>query len=71
MVVHDTDLTVDVAMAVAGRMSGQPLGEEVRPFVEAMVKEEGRVVLRCKPYATFATPPRHLHKNDQDEKVTH
>lgn len=20
---------------------------------------------------TFATPPRHLHKNDQDEKVTH
>lgn len=67
----DLALTTDVAMAVAGRMSGQALDEEARPFVEAMVKEEGRVVLRCKPYATFATPPRHLHKNDQEEKITH
>ena len=70
-VVRDDDLTVDVAMAVAGRMSGTPLGDDARPFVEAMVQEEGRVVLRCTPYATFATPPRHLHRNDQDEKVTH
>jgi hypothetical protein len=68
---RDRDLTTDVAMAVAGRMSGTPLGDEARPFVEAMVQEEGRVVLRCTPYATFATPPRHLHDNDQDEKVTH
>jgi hypothetical protein len=68
---RDPDLTTDVAMAVAGRMSGQPLGEEARPFVEAMVREEGRVVLRCRPYATFATPPRHLHANDQAEPVTH
>ena len=67
----DLTLTTDVAMAVAGRMSGQALGEEARPFVEAMVKEEGRVVLRCRPYSTFATPPRHLHKNDQEEKITH
>ena len=68
---RDPDLTTDVAMAVAGRMSGQSLGEEARPFVEAMVREEGRVVLRCRPYATFATPPRHLHSNDQAESVTH
>ncbi len=58
-------------MAVAWRMSGTPLGDEARPFVEAMVKDEGRVVLRCTPYATFATPPRHLHRNDQAERVTH
>ena len=68
---RDFELTTDVAMAVAGRMSGTPLGEDARPFVEAMVKEENRVVLRCTPYATFATPPRHLHQNDQDEKITH
>ncbi len=68
---RDHALTTDVAMAVAGRMSGTPLGDDARPFVEAMVKEEGRVVLRCTPYATFATPPRHLHRNDQDEKLTH
>lgn len=68
---EDRDLTVDVMMAVAGRMSGTPLGEDVRPFVAAMAEEENRVLLRCRPYATFATPPRHLHDNDQPEKVTH
>lgn len=68
---HDPRLVVDVMMAVAGRMSGQPLGEEARPVVEAMAAEEDRVVLRCRPYATFAQPPRHLHRNDQAEPVTH
>lgn len=67
----DPDLIVDVMMAVAGRMSGQPLGEEARPLVAAMAEEEQRVVLRCQPYATFAQPPRHLHRNDQEEPVTH
>lgn len=68
---HDPELVVDVMMAVGGRMSGEPLGEEARPFVEAMAVEEGRVVLRCRPYETFAQPPRHLHRNDQEEVVTH
>lgn len=67
----DPDLVVDVMMAVAGRMSGEPLGEEARPFVAAMADEEGRVVLRCRPYSTFAQPPRHLHRNDQEERITH
>lgn len=68
---HDRALTVDVMMAVGGRMSGQPLPEEARPTVEAMAEAENRVVVRCRPYATFAQPPRHLHRNDQEEKVTH
>ncbi len=68
---RDRDLTVDVMMAVAGRMSGQPLPDEARPTVEAMAAAEDRVVVRCRPYATFAQPPRHLHRNDQEEKVTH
>jgi PPOX class probable F420-dependent enzyme len=68
---HDRSLVVDVMMAVAGRMSGQPLGEEGRPFVEAMAEQEDRVVVRCRPYATFAQPPRHLHRNDQEEQITH
>jgi PPOX class probable F420-dependent enzyme len=67
----DPKLTVDVMMAVAGRMSGTPLPEEARPVVEEMAEKENRVVLRCRPYATFAQPPRHLHRNDQDEKITH
>jgi PPOX class probable F420-dependent enzyme len=67
----DPDLVVDVMMAAASRMSGQALGEDARPFVAAMAEEERRVVLRCRPYATFAQPPRHLHSNDQAEQMTH
>ena len=67
----DPELVVDVMMAVAARMSGEPLAEDTRPFVAAMAAEEQRAVLRCKPYATFAQPPRHLHHNDQAEPITH
>jgi len=68
---RDRDLVVDVMMAVAARMSGQPLDDEARPFIEAMAAEEDRVVVRCRPYETFAQPPRHLHRNDQEELITH
>jgi hypothetical protein len=68
---HDPGLVVDVMMAVGGRMSGEPLGDEARPIVAALAAAEARVVLRCRPYATFAQPPRHLHRNDQEEPVTH
>jgi PPOX class probable F420-dependent enzyme len=53
----DPRLAVDVLMAVAGRMSGEPTNEDARPFFESMAEEEHRVVLRCRPYETFA-PPR-------------
>ena len=67
----DGETLVDVMMAVAERMSGEPLAPELRPMVKAMRDEEGRVLLRCRPYATFVTPPRHLHRNDQEEPLTH
>jgi len=67
----DAELLVDVMMAVAERMSGEPLGPELRPIVKAMGEEEGRILVRCRPYATFVTPPRHLHRNDQKEQLTH
>jgi len=67
----DPKRVVDVMMAVGGRMSGTPLSEEARPLVEAMAKKEDRVVLRCRPYETFAQPPRHLHKNDQEQEISH
>ena len=68
---NDRDLAVDVMMAVAGRMSGEPLGEEARPYITEMCERENRVVIRCRPYGTYATPPRHLHRNDQEEPLTH
>ncbi len=67
----DGETLVDVMMAVAERMSGEALGPELRPMVKAMAEDEGRVLIRCRPYATFVTPPRHLHRNDQEERLTH
>jgi hypothetical protein len=67
----DGEMLVDVMMAVAERMSGEPLSQELRPMVKALRDEEGRVLVRCRPYATFVTPPRHLHRNDQEERLTH
>ncbi|MGA2306962.1 MAG: pyridoxamine 5'-phosphate oxidase [Acidimicrobiales bacterium] len=52
----DARLAVDVLMAVVGRMSGEPASEDTRPFFESMAEEEHRVVLRCRPYETFAQP---------------
>jgi len=67
----DGETLVDVMMAVAERMSGEPLAPELRPMVKAMGEQEGRVLVRCRPYETFVTPPRHLHRNDQEERLTH
>ena len=71
-VIDDDDETlIDVMMAVAERMSGEPLAPELRSAVKAVAQEENRVLVRCRPYATFVTPPRHLHRNDQEEPLTH
>ncbi|MEX2206385.1 MAG: pyridoxamine 5'-phosphate oxidase family protein [Myxococcota bacterium] len=67
----DPELVADVMMAVGGRMSGKPLPEAARAAVAEMAKREDRVVIRCRPYSTFASPPRHLAANDQKEKITH
>ena len=68
---HDPHLVVDVMMAVGGRMSGEPIGDDARPFIAAMADQEGRVVLRWRPYATFDQPASHLHSNDQTQPITH
>jgi len=68
---RDRDLVADVMMAVGWRMSGQPLADDARPVVEAMAAEEDRLVLRCRPYATFAQPTGHLHRNNQAESISH
>jgi PPOX class probable F420-dependent enzyme len=67
----DHDLVVDVMLAVGERMTGQPMGPEARPVVEAMAEQERRVVLRCRPYSTFAQPPRQLHRDDDTGQLTH
>jgi hypothetical protein len=58
-------------MAVGGRMLGRELPEQARPSVQARAVEEDRVVIRCRPYATFATPPRQLQQDAQPQELTH
>ena len=54
---HDPDLVVDVMMAVGGRMSGEPIGDDARPFVAAMAEEEGRVASAADPTPPSPNPP--------------
>ncbi len=60
----DTDFNnvVDAMMQIAGVMAGQPMSEDVRPMVEEGARVENRVAMRLRPYATFYTPPRHVHQ---------
>jgi PPOX class probable F420-dependent enzyme len=63
---------VDLMMRIAGVMAGKPMPETVRPIVEEGARREGRVVLRLTPYATFHSPPRHVHsESDVSEKLLH
>jgi hypothetical protein len=55
------DFTVEVMMRIAGVMAGTPMSEDIRPMVEEGARVEKRVALRLRPYATFYTPPRHVH----------
>jgi hypothetical protein len=56
-VIDDDDETlIDLMMAVAERMSGQPVPAELRPAVKAVAEQESRVLVRCRTYATFVTP---------------
>lgn len=57
----DFDFVVDVMMRIAGVMAGTPMSEDVRPMVEEGARVEKRVAVRLRPYATFYTPPRHVH----------
>jgi PPOX class probable F420-dependent enzyme len=62
----------DLMMRIAGVMAGKEMPESVRPMVEQGAQKEGRVVLRLTPYATFCTPPRHVHgEQDANEKLSH
>jgi len=68
----DEEHTVDLMMAIAGVMAGEPLDASLRPLVSEGARREDRVVLRLRPYATFETPPRHVHDaSDINPSLTH
>lgn len=62
----------ELMMRIAGVMAGKQMPEAVRPLVEEGARREGRVVVRLTPYATFHTPPRHVHsEKDVNERLVH
>jgi PPOX class probable F420-dependent enzyme len=68
---RDPDLAADVLTRVVGLMAGQEVPAERRPQIAQMARDEQRVVLRVRPYATFETPPRHVHKMSDIDTLTH
>ncbi len=67
----DFETAVDVLSRVLELMAGRPMPASTRPDVERMVRDERRLVVRIKPYATFATPPRHVHQVEDVATLTH
>jgi hypothetical protein len=55
---RDAELAAGVLNQVLGLMAGEPVPPERWPQVKEMARREHRVVIRVRPYATFATPPR-------------
>jgi len=49
-------LAAGVLNQVLGLMAGEPVPPERWPQVKEMARRENRVVIRVRPYATFATP---------------
>jgi hypothetical protein len=71
VVERDPDLATDVLTRVIGLMAGEEVPASRRPQIAQMAQDEQRVVIRVRPYATFETPPRHVHKMADIDTLTH
>lgn len=67
----DLDKATDLMMRISGVMAGEEMPESARADVEEMVHREQRVVVNLSPYATFQTPPRHVHAAADLKGLTH
>lgn len=61
----------DLLIRICELMAEQPMPEPEREDLRKMAEEEGRVVVRIEPYATFETPPRHVYNPDDVQTLTH
>jgi PPOX class probable F420-dependent enzyme len=71
VVERDPDQSADMLRRVIELMAGEPVPDERRDQIAEMAKEEQRVVIRVRPYATFATPPRHVNKMEDIDTLSH
>ncbi len=68
---EDFDQAVDVMSRVIDLMAGEKMPAAKLPEIQRMCREENRVVIRFRPYATFATPPRHVYRPEDIDGLTH
>jgi PPOX class probable F420-dependent enzyme len=68
---RDPDLAADVLTRVVALMAGEDVPAERLPQIAQMARDEQRVVIRVRPYATFETPPRHVHVMQDIDGLTH
>lgn len=68
---EDFDQAVDVLRRVIDLMAEKELAGAKPEEVRRMAREENRVVIRVTPYATFATPPRHVYQAEDIDTLTH
>jgi PPOX class probable F420-dependent enzyme len=71
VVERDRELAADVLTRVIGLMAGAEVPDNRRPQIVQMAEDEQRVVIRVRPYSTFETPPRHVHKMSDIDTLTH
>jgi len=71
--VLDTDPAhgAEMLRRVVELMAGEPVPAERHAQIAAMAAEEKRIVVRITPYATFATPPRHVHAMEDLDELSH
>jgi PPOX class probable F420-dependent enzyme len=71
VVERDPAQSADLLRRVVELMAGEPVPAERRAQIAEMARDEQRVVIRVRPYATFATPPRHVNEMADLDTLTH
>jgi hypothetical protein len=66
----DPERVVDSMMTLYALMAGTPMTQSARAYAAETAVREKRVVIRLKPYATFETPPRHVHREEDTVGLT-
>jgi hypothetical protein len=68
---RDSEQSADMLRRVIELMAGEPVPDERRAQIAEMARVEERVVIRVRPYSTFATPPRHVNQMEDLDALTH
>jgi PPOX class probable F420-dependent enzyme len=68
---RDEEQAADVLRQIVELMAGEAVPDERREQIAQLAREEQRVVLRVRPYATFATPPRHVTAMEDLDTLSH